>query len=73
MSSGCGCKVVYRFPHITSPLLLLYLLFAAASYFLFIFECFSFLFQYIFVNNLIIFTHSINKHKSDYGRPTKAV
>ena len=31
VSSGCGCKEVYRFPHITYPLLLLYLLFFAAA------------------------------------------
>ena len=43
VASGCGCKEVYRFPHITYPyILLLYLLFLAASYlyvyFLFIFN-----------------------------------
>ena len=27
VASGCGCKEVYRFPHITLSLLLLYLLF----------------------------------------------
>ena len=33
MSSGCGCKEVYRFPHIIIPIyiLLLYLLFFAES------------------------------------------
>ena len=36
-------------------------------------KCFSFLFQYIFVIYLIIFSQSINKHKGDYGRPTEAV
>ena len=60
MSSGCGCKEVYRFPHITYylSLLLLYLLFfAAASLLLFIF---TFLFQYICVIYLIIFSRSVN-------------
>ena len=37
------------------------------------FKCFSFLFQYIFVIYLIIFSRSINKHKGDYRRPTEAV
>ena len=39
MSSGCGCKEVYRFPHIMYlSLLLLYLLFLQQHpYFLFIF------------------------------------
>ena len=39
MSSGCGCKEVYRFPNTTyTYILILYLLyFAAASLLLFIF------------------------------------
>ena len=36
-------------------------------------KCFSFSFQYIFVIYLIIFSHSINKHKGDFGHPTEAV
>ena len=36
MASGCGCKEVYRFPHITYPLFLLYLLFFAAASLLFV-------------------------------------
>ena len=36
-------------------------------------KCFSFLFQYIFVIYLIIFSRSINKHKGDNGRPTAAI
>ena len=56
-------------------LLPLYLLFFAAASLLFVHKkkCFSFLFQYIFVIYLIIFSGSINKHKGDYGRPTEAV
>ena len=37
LASGCGCKEVYRFPHITYPLLLLYLYFFAAVSLLFFF------------------------------------
>ena len=36
-------------------------------------KCFSFLFQYIFVIYLIIFSRSINTHTGDYGRPTEAI
>ena len=36
-------------------------------------KCFSFLFQYILVIYLIIFSRSINKHKGDNWRPTEAV
>ena len=45
MSSGCGCKEVYRFPHITYdiPTTLVSALFVHNFYF------FPFLFQYIFV------------------------
>ena len=42
MSSGCGCKEVYRFPHITYPyILLLYLLFFAAASQNVLFSCSS--------------------------------
>ena len=44
---GCGCKEVYRLPHITYPyVLLLYLFFLAAASLLLVhvFKCFSFLF-----------------------------
>ena len=68
MPSGCGCKEIFRFPHITCP-------YSAAASLLFVhfFKCFSFLFQYIFVIYLIIFSHSINKHTGDYGHCTEAV
>ena len=47
VASGCGCKEVYRFPHIT-PCICSFL--QQHPYFLFNFlKCFSFLFQYIFV------------------------
>ena len=36
MSSGCGCKEVYIFPHITYPYSSLYLLFFAAASLLFV-------------------------------------
>ena len=37
MCNGCGCKEVYRFPHITYPyIFLLYLFFFAAASLLFI-------------------------------------
>ena len=46
MSSGCGCKEVYRFPHITYPYSCICSFFAAASllfvHFLNVFRsCFS--------------------------------
>ena len=36
MSSGYGCKEVYRFPHITYPYICTYLLFFAAALLLFV-------------------------------------
>ena len=37
------------------------------------FKCFSFLFQYIFVIYLIIFSRSINTHTGNYGCPMEAI
>ena len=68
---GCGCKEIYRLPHITNPysscicsflqqhpncLFICLNVFRSCSY------------QYFFVIYLIILS-SINKHKGDYGRP----
>ena len=39
----------------------------------FIFLCFSFLIQYMFVVFYFLFSRCINKHKGDYGRRTEAV
>ena len=66
---GCGCKEVYRFPHIT-PLVRLFL---KHPYFWFIFfnvfcSCSS-----TFVIYGIFFSHSINTHTGDYGHPTEAI
>ena len=36
VATGCGCKEVYRFPHTTYPLLLLYLFFFTAASLLFV-------------------------------------
>ena len=56
MSSGCVCKEEYRFPHITYPYSSCVCSFLQQHpYFLFIFKCFLFLFQHIFVIYLIIF------------------
>ena len=58
VSSGCGCKERYRFPH--PYLLLFYLLFfSAASTFYTFLKCFSFL-CYFFVIYVVIFSRSIN-------------
>ena len=56
----CGCKEVYRSSYYLS-LLLLYLLFFAAASLLLVhfFKCFSFLFQYIFVIYVIIFSPTV--------------
>ena len=48
VSSGCGCKEVYRFPHITYPYSSCICSFFAATslVFLHLKKCFSFLFRY---------------------------
>ena len=74
MSSGCGCKEVYRFPHITYPYSSCIFSFCSSIHtFSSSFQCFLFLLQYIFVIYLVIFSRSINKHTGDYGHPTVAL
>ena len=73
VASGCGCKEVYRFPH---PTPLVSVLFAAASllfvHFLNVFRSCSgtFVIKFYVLN---IFSRSINTHTGDYGRPTVAI
>ena len=56
--SGCGCKEVYRFPHITYPTPLVSALFAAASLlFVHLKKFFSFFYIYsVHVRVYIIYT-----------------
>ena len=53
VANGCGCKEVYRFPHINYPYIytpLVSVLFCSSiPTFCSFFKCFSFLFQYFFV------------------------
>ena len=49
VASGCGCKEVYRFPHITIPTVLYLLFFQKHPYFLFIFKMFFVLVPILFV------------------------
>ena len=57
VTTGCGCKEVYRFPHATFPYFsCIYLFFFAAASILFVhfLKCFSFLFQYFFVIKFVL-------------------
>ena len=57
VASGCGCKEVYRFHHTTYPYSSCICSFLQQHpYFLYIyiFKCFSFLFQYFLVIKLCI-------------------
>ena len=68
---GCGCKEVYRFPHITyAYILLLYLLFFAASL---LFKRFFVLVTVLFCNLCNIISRSINTHTGDYRHPMEAI
>ena len=74
MSSGCGCKEVYRFPHISySYSSCICSFFSSIPTFVHFLKCFSFLFQYIFVIYWGKNSRSINIQKGDYGRPMEAV
>ena len=66
MSSGCGCKEVYRFPHITYiSLLLLYLFFFAAASLLFVhfLKCFSILVTVLFVIKFYVLNNFCTQYK----------
>ena len=71
VASGCGCKEVYTFPHITYP----YSFLQQHPYFLFIIKILNkkMLFFSFLVINLIIFSHSISTHTGDYGRAMAAI
>ena len=57
VASGCGCKEVYIFPHITYPYSSCICSFFAAASLLFVhlFKCFLLLFLYFFVIYVITF------------------
>ena len=65
MSSGCGCKEEYRFPHITYPYSSFLQLYTFCSFFVLVPIHFWSLFKKI--------SGSLNKHKGDYGHSTEAV
>ena len=59
MSSGCGCKEVYRFPHYYLSLLLLYLLFFAAASLLFVHFLYIFRVTIKYTAHILIYTYII--------------
>ena len=75
VASGCGCKEVYRFPHITYPYssCICYFFAAASLLFVHLRKCFLFLFQYLFVNLCNSFFAQYKQTYGLYGRPTAAV
>ena len=74
MSSRCGCKEVYRSPHITYPYSFVSALFCSSiSTFCSFKNNFFVLVPVLFCNLFNNFSRSINKHKGDYGRPTEAI
>ena len=66
MSSGCGCKEVYRFPHITYP----YSSCICSFYnsILHFFKCFSFLFQCVFLIKFYVLNNFFAQYKHTYGQ-----
>ena len=74
VATGCGYKEVYRFPHTTYLVSVLFA--AAALLFVHFVKCFLFLFQYFFAITFYVlnnFSRSINTHTGNYGHPTAAV
>ena len=75
MSSDCGCKEVYRFPHITYPYTPLVSAHFCSSIptFCSLKKMFFVLVTVHFCNLFLKFSRSINKHADNYGRPMEAV
>ena len=77
VTSGYGCKEVYRFPHITYPYSSCISSFLKQHlYFLFIFKMFFVLIPVLFVIKIYAlnnFSRSINTHMDDYGRLTAVI
>ena len=75
VATGCGCKEVYRFPHTTYPYSSCICSFLQ-QHPVFFFEMLFVLVPVLFVIELyalINFSHSINTHTGNYGRPTAAI
>ena len=73
---GCGCKDVYRFPHITYPYSSCICSFFAAASLIFVhfLKCFSFLLQYFLVIKInYVLNKNFTQYKHTYGRPTAAI
>ena len=74
MASGCGCKEVYRFPH-TTPLVSI-LFCSSIPTFCSFKKMFFVLVQIPFVIKFYVlkyFFRSINTNMGDYGHPTAAI
>ena len=77
VASECGCKEVYRFPHITYPYsscICSYL--QQHPYFLFIKKMIFVLVPVLFVIKCFVLkknSRSMNTHTSDYKHPTAAI
>ena len=69
VATGCGCKEVYRFSHITYPYSCISSFLPQHPYFLKIFtKCFLFLFWYFFVIKCYILNNFFAQYKHTYGR-----
>ena len=66
MSSGCGCKEVYRYPPITYPYSYCICSFLQQRPYFFL--CFSFLFQSFFVIKFYVLNNFFPQYKHTYGQ-----
>ena len=77
VASGCGCKEVYRFPHTTYPYSSCICSFCSSiPIFCSFFKMFLVLVPVHFVITFYVlnnFSHNINTHTGNYGRPTAAI
>ena len=70
VATGCGCKVVYRFPHTTYPYSSCICSFCSSipTFFVHFVKCFSFLFQYFFVITFYVLKKFFTQYKHTYGQ-----
>ena len=68
VTTGCGCKEVYRFPHTTYPYSSCICSFCSSMH-PYLKKCFSFLFQYFFVITFYELNHYFfTQYKHTYGQ-----
>ena len=68
VATGCGCKEVYRFPHTTPLVSVLFSSSIPIYFFVHLKKCFSFLFQYFLKITFLVTNNFFTQYKHTYGQ-----